>query len=206
MVELADAQTRLASATGEFVPGALTTLSQPIAGGALQVEKIDLTNAVAAAVGLELFEHFDWADLLRPPPVRGEIRLADGELVATLDDVRATVTRLTNPTPTAGRPYNYVMLGFSYYITSHGFALSMPDPGDGQGVVYPTNQGINEQRVLFHGPQGIPIYAWPLSFKLECGWNKRYQYFGATQEEVVPWVTLWNGQWTHEVNGWFARC
>jgi hypothetical protein len=44
------------------------------------------------------------------------------------------------------------------------------------------------------------------SFWLECGWDHKYKYFSWTGEEIVPWLDLWDGNWTYEVNAWFYAC
>ena len=207
MVELERPEKPPQPAPPKFVPAMLSTVSEPVAGGGLRVEAIDVTYPLARAMGLELFEQFSHAEVRRPPPIQSvELWTGDGELAATIEDVRASVTRLTNPTPTAARPYNFVVLGFSYYITSHGFKTSLVPVGVPVSGVVPNPRPYHLLEVRFHGPQGIPVYTWWLHFRLDCGWNKNYEYFGSTQDEIVPWATVWTGEWSFDIGCMLDSC
>jgi hypothetical protein len=135
-------------------------------------------------------------------PFRGEIRLASGEVIATLDDVRVTVTRMTGQ-----QGQSFLMYSLEYFVTAHGwrtgdFRTYFPSPGTVAHEPY----GAPHQ-ILFQNSAGGTMHSWSIDppFLSECGDNHRPRLFHKAEYYALGWFDAW-ATVTHYVNGPFFRC
>ncbi len=137
-------------------------------------------------------------------PFRGEIRHDDsGDLIATLDDVRVTVTRMTGQ-----QGQSFLMYTLEYFVTSHGWRT-----GDGRTIILgPGHTGRDPygapQQVLFQNGAGGTMHTWFVgdsSFQLKCNDRRTYQLFHHAEHHALGWFDDW-GRFTQYIHGPFFRC
>jgi hypothetical protein len=137
-------------------------------------------------------------------PFQGAIHLDQTrERIATLDDVRVTVTRMTGQ-----QNQSFLLYTLEYFITSHGWRT-----GDGRMYIPRPGMVAHEpynapQQVHFQNSAGGTMNTWFVgnnSFSLQCGDNRRYQLFHQAEYNFLGWFDDWNS-FTHFVHGTFLRC
>lgn len=138
-------------------------------------------------------------------PFDGEIREdATGDLIATLNEVRITVSRLTGP---QGSFYLGVL---EHLATSHGWRTGDHRPLPGSTGSF--NAGHEpygaSQEVRFQNSAGGTMWSvggWPFQFHLQCGDNRKYQSFSFNENVVLGWFDDW-ATYTQFIHGPFFRC
>lgn len=138
-------------------------------------------------------------------PFDGSIREdATGDLIATLNEVRVTVSRLTGP---QGGFYLGVL---EHLVTSHGWRT-----GDGRSLPGSTNSfnaghepyGAS-QEVRFQNSAGGTMWSeggLSFQFHLGCNDSRKYQSFSFNENLVLGWFDDW-AAFTQFVHGPFFRC
>jgi hypothetical protein len=137
-------------------------------------------------------------------PFTGEIHVdATGEPIATLDDVRATVTHMTGQ-----QNQSFLLCTLEYLVTSHGWRT-----GDGRNLpgattsFNPSHEPIGAaQQVNFQNSAGGTMRAIGFDvFRLNCNDNRKYQMIAYNESMFLGWFDDW-AAFSHLVHGVFFRC
>ena len=167
------------------------------------LQEIEINRDVARIFGLPLLHHTVSVQS-KTMTFQGKLFTAAQEPIATLDEARVTVTRMTNPQTHVP----FLVVSLDYFATSHGFRT-----GDGKLIIQSPSLTSHEpyktpQWLYFKNQAGGVMHTWWAgnnSFELQCGWNREHQLVGYTESYFVDWFDLWEGV-THEVRGAFYRC
>lgn len=178
-----------------FQPGVLKMiipedLSKPI------IKEVEIKPEIAGLFGMPVLTHTMQAES-KTMSFQGKLFInGRSEPIATLDDVKVTAIKFTNPQ--SGVPYIRVFL--DYFVTSHGFRT-------GRGA--PTGEPLSApQGLYFKNSAGGIIHSWGFpqdEFMLSCNWNREHRMHTFTDTNYVGWFDLWEGV-THEVRGVFFKC
>lgn len=139
-------------------------------------------------------------------PFHGEIREdATRDLIATLDDVRVTVTRMTGQ-----QGQSFYVGTLEHFVTSHGWRT-----GDGRslpGATSSYNPGREpygaSQEVRFQNQAGGTMWSeggLSFQFHLHCNDRRKHQMFSFTENAVLGWFDDWVS-YTQYIHGPFFRC
>jgi len=117
-----------------------------------------------------------------------------GELIATLDDVSVTVTKMTGQ-----QGQSFLMYSVEYFATSHGWRTGLDKYGPGP---YGT-----PQEVLFQNGAGGTMHTWVTEppFLLACGDHRKYYRHMRAEHHVFGWFDDW-AKYTQYIHGPFFRC